>query len=127
MSDTPERELSPHDIWTSDWWSSILSPYYQKLIPMLKKAGSQYDVREFQPLLRDVVEFIDKWEQVPKDKWPKYLQDALANYDPRQQIEWIFMYQDPFLLRPSPTALAVSTELRSALGLTYKLYTPFSW
>eukprot|EP00971_Amphidinium_carterae_P248243 4928380-Amphidinium_carterae.5 len=63
----PTRELSPHALWSPEWWSSILPQHYMSLIPFFRKVGSKYDVREFQPLLQDVVEFIDKWEKVPKD------------------------------------------------------------
>eukprot|EP00971_Amphidinium_carterae_P027964 550643-Amphidinium_carterae.1 len=42
MSDKPERVLSPHALWSTDWWSSILTPQHYPAISLLKKVGAQY-------------------------------------------------------------------------------------
>eukprot|EP00971_Amphidinium_carterae_P052757 1038864-Amphidinium_carterae.1 len=62
-------------------WNRLLPGKYGVLIPTFRNDKKHRDVRVFEQYIPLVIEFLEAWDNVPKNKQPIWYQSALANYN----------------------------------------------
>eukprot|EP00971_Amphidinium_carterae_P348708 6490638-Amphidinium_carterae.2 len=60
-------------------WNRLLPDKYGVLIPMFRSDKKHRDVRVFEQYIPPVIEFLEAWDNVPKNKQPGWYQSALAS------------------------------------------------
>eukprot|EP00971_Amphidinium_carterae_P158252 3137160-Amphidinium_carterae.3 len=105
----PQPQSSSSPSWeTIDFnamWNNLLPGKYSVLTPEFRSNRRQRDVRVYEKYLPLVIEFLEAWENVPKNVQPQWYQSALASYTITDRLKWIFEQDRPQdCIQPMPDA-----------------------
>eukprot|EP00971_Amphidinium_carterae_P244765 4859786-Amphidinium_carterae.1 len=86
-------------------WNNLLPGKYAVLIPEFRNDKRHRDVRVYQQYIPLVIEFLEAWDNVPKNVQPKWYQACLASYSITGRLKWIFEQDKPQdWIQPMPEA-----------------------